>query len=593
MLIWSAAAAIPVSLTLERAFPTSNNGMKLRGLRALDNARHRRLLNQFSNPDADFPLAGTYDPYVIGLYYTKVRLGSPPRDFHVQIDTGSDALWVSCVSCSGCPKKTTLNVNLTSFDPETSSSSSMVSCSEEICDSDYVSSEAVCSNKRCSYTFEYADNSACTGYYVMDLIHFATAISNTSSHVLFGCSTELRGSLAKNERGVDGIFGFGPRGLSVISQLSSKGLAPSVFSHCLKGDQQGGGKLVLGEILHPNIVYTPLLPSQYLQLKSIQVNGKNIPITLSTLSPSSIFEASHKGVATVVDSGTTMAYLPEGVYEHFVQAIADEIPADSVLGAYVADESLCFLTSDGKEGWCMGFQKLQVQGAGEGLILLGDIALKDRIVVYDLAGQRIGWTDYDSEISEGDVKDEVMGGCRSDEAAEGASGITIGIELSARSPCNVDGSYFDSTKAAAVGGVARDASGNFLFSFCHRVGLCDIRWAELRGVLDGLDLLWSKGFRRVVIESDSEVALDLIKNGVDQSHHVSGLVHQIRSLINQNWDAELVHVFREANHAADFMAKLSHSLPNGLHVFERPQAGLGKILANDLYGYLISRLCVC
>lgn len=45
------------------------------------------------------------------LYFTKVRLGSPPRDFNVQIDTGSDILWVACSSCTDCPQNSGLGVN--------------------------------------------------------------------------------------------------------------------------------------------------------------------------------------------------------------------------------------------------------------------------------------------------------------------------------------------------------------------------------------------------------------------------------------------------------------------------------------------------
>jgi hypothetical protein len=44
---------------------------------------------------------------------------------------------------------------------------------------------------------------------------------------------------------------------------NSRGITPKVFSHCLKGDANGGGILVLGEILEPSIVYSPLVPSQY------------------------------------------------------------------------------------------------------------------------------------------------------------------------------------------------------------------------------------------------------------------------------------------------------------------------------------------
>lgn len=77
------------------------------------------------------------------------------------------------------------------------------------------------------------------------------------------CSTTLAGDLTKSDRAIDGIFGFGQQELSVIAQLSSRGITPKVFSHCLKGEGNGGGILILGEILDPSIVYTPLVPSQY------------------------------------------------------------------------------------------------------------------------------------------------------------------------------------------------------------------------------------------------------------------------------------------------------------------------------------------
>lgn len=72
----------------------------------------------------------------------------------------------------------------------------------------------------------------------------------------------MSGDLTKSDRAVDGIFGFGRQELSVISQLSSLGVAPKAFSHCLKGSDSGGGILVLGEIVESGIVYTPLVQSQ-------------------------------------------------------------------------------------------------------------------------------------------------------------------------------------------------------------------------------------------------------------------------------------------------------------------------------------------
>ncbi|THG05300.1 hypothetical protein TEA_022617 [Camellia sinensis var. sinensis] len=45
--------------------------------------------------------------------------------------------------------------------------------------------------------------------------------------------------------------------------------------------------------------------------------------------------------------------------------------------------------------WCIGFQKIK----GQGITILGDLVLKDKIVVYDLAGQWIGWANYDCSLT--------------------------------------------------------------------------------------------------------------------------------------------------------------------------------------------------
>lgn len=54
----------PVTLTLERAFP-SNHGVELSQLRARDSLRHRRML-QSTNYVVDFPVKGTFDPSEVG-----------------------------------------------------------------------------------------------------------------------------------------------------------------------------------------------------------------------------------------------------------------------------------------------------------------------------------------------------------------------------------------------------------------------------------------------------------------------------------------------------------------------------------------------
>ncbi|CAA0841247.1 Eukaryotic aspartyl protease family protein [Striga hermonthica] len=434
LLLVTAVAAVDgdwkrFTLTLERA---SHEGLELSRLRELDRVRHGRFLQQQQQPPGvvDFLVDGTYDPYLVGLYFTRVKLGNPPKEFYVQIDTGSDVLWVSCSSCSGCPTSSGLQIELEFFDPSGSSTASVISCSNQRCASGEQTSDSLCTDQnRCGYRFQYGDGSGTSGVYLSDQMYLDSVVgnsltTNSSASIVFGCSTSQTGDLTKSDRAVDGIFGFGQQGMSVISQLASQGIVPNAFSHCLRGGNGGrGGILVLGLIVEPNIVYTPLVPSQphyNVDLQSIAINGQILPIA------SSVFETS-SNTGTIIDSGTTLAYFSEEAYDPFINAVEQTVSQS--ISPTLNRGNQCYLTTssvsdifptvslnfaggasmvlrpqdyllpqnsvDGATVWCIGIQKLQ----GQGITILGDLILKDKIVVYDLASQRIGWANYDCSLS--------------------------------------------------------------------------------------------------------------------------------------------------------------------------------------------------
>ncbi|KAF7076255.1 hypothetical protein CFC21_080938 [Triticum aestivum] len=237
----SCAAAVaspePVpALILQRSLPLS--GTHLERLKEHDRSR---LARKGKNGAA---AAGFYLDGMPGLYYAHVKLGTPSKEYSLQFDTGSDVLWVSCTPCTGCPTSTELNITLEFYDPNSSSTSSKMLCSDNRCTYALETGAAVCNpsdsrSSQCGYTNTYVDGSATSGYYVSDTLHFDAFMRNeqgvsSSASVFFGCSTSRSGNLH-----TDGIIGFGKNAISVISQLKTQGMSPKVFSHCLKGSKEG------------------------------------------------------------------------------------------------------------------------------------------------------------------------------------------------------------------------------------------------------------------------------------------------------------------------------------------------------------------
>ncbi|XP_019452718.1 PREDICTED: aspartic proteinase-like protein 2 isoform X2 [Lupinus angustifolius] len=420
LVFFMVVSAAPTSLVLKRSFP--NNGMKLNKLLEMDLHRHARMRQSHI---VTLPVHGSTH---LGLYYTIVPLGSPPREFHVDIDTGSDILWVNCVSCTGCPQTTGFPARLNYFDPWSSSTSSIVSCSDRKCKHIVHSQNVACTiDNYCSFEVQYVEGSMTSGYFLSDVMHVANIVDgsvapNSSVPLFFGCSNLRIENLTMSARTIDGIFGFGRHEMSFISQLHSQGVAPKIFSHCLKGDNSSGGILVLGEVVEPDIIYSPLIPKQLhynLNLESITVNGQMLQID-----PDVFKTSRNKGIT--IDSGSTLAHFVEGAYNLIVDEITRTIPQSvgttdyngfhcylvttSVLSItdifplislnFANHASLVLRPHDyllsfpefDKGTWCLGFLKTQ------DMTILGDIILKDKIVVYDLVKQRIGWTSYNCSL---------------------------------------------------------------------------------------------------------------------------------------------------------------------------------------------------
>lgn len=398
-----------------------------------DSYRHRRILSA-----VDLPLGGSGSPTAAALYFTKIQIGTPPKNYHVQVDTGSDLLWVNCAGCQNCPKKSDLGIALALYDPMTSSSSKMITCEQDFCTTTFDPANSACIvGMQCSYLVRYGDGSSTKGYFVRDNVQLDRVSGNLQTAfmngtITFGCGARQSGGLGTSQQALDGILGFGQANSSIISQLSMAKKVKKTFSHCL-ASSKGGGIFAIGEVVHPKVNTTPILPNEVhynIELKAIEVGD-----ALLRLPPNLFNTQSKRG--TIIDSGTTLAYFPEVIYTQLMEKITatqqNSITRtlDGQFKCYKypgnVDDGFPLVTFYFANGlplkvyphqylfqlqnkdWCIGFLSNGPQPQdGKDLTLLGDLVLTDRLVTYNMEDQTIGWIDYSCSSSI-KVKDEETG----------------------------------------------------------------------------------------------------------------------------------------------------------------------------------------
>ncbi|KAI6684357.1 hypothetical protein NL676_030270 [Syzygium grande] len=427
----SVAAADNMVLTVHHRFKGRRE--RLGDMRSHDARRHGRLLSA-----VDLPMGGKGTPTDTGLYFAKIGIGTPSKDYYVQVDTGSDIFWVNCIGCDKCPKMSDLRVDLTLYDPKGSSTADLVTCDKVFCTSTYHNLAPDCGpDIPCKYNLSYADGRNTSGYFVEDNVQLDQVTGNlrassTNSKVIFGCATQQSGGLGTSSAALDGILGFGQANSSMLSQLASSGKVKKVFAHCLDS-VNGGGIFAIGEVVQPKVNTTPLVPDQAhynVVMKAVEVGGDILEL------PPDIF-SSGDGKEAIIDSGTTLAYLPSDVYNPLVEKIMAQQPG---LELHTDDQNFsCFQfvgsVDDGfpvvkfhfngslalavypqdylfqyrDNSWCVGFMNGEKQSEDlKNITLLGDLVLSNKLVLYDLENQTIGWVDYNcsSNIT---VKDEESG----------------------------------------------------------------------------------------------------------------------------------------------------------------------------------------
>ncbi|CAL5427260.1 unnamed protein product [Camellia sinensis] len=153
------------------------------------------------------------------------------------------------------------------------------------------------------------------------------------------------------------------------------------------------------------------------------------------------------------------------------------------------------------------------------------------------------------------------------------------------SPCfrnfkmNTDGSASGDPRDGGFGGLINDEKGIWIYSFYGKLTNCSCIEAEIWAIYRGLIIAFEKGYKDLIIETDSMDAIDMLKEKVEVISSLRSLVEDSKFLIRR-CGYTLQHILREDNLSADGLAKMGVDQDEPLVVMEdapdwHPQSSCG------------------
>ncbi|RWR81117.1 Aspartic proteinase CDR1 [Cinnamomum micranthum f. kanehirae] len=266
-----------------------------------------------------------------GNYLMTISLGTPPVQFLAIADTGSDLIWTQCSPCESC-----YHQDAPLFDPTKSSTYGDLSCDSSQC---LALPRSSCIDSSCQYSYRYGDRQSYTkGVLASETVGLS---SSEFPKIAFGCGHNNSGTFSS--RG-SGLVGLGGGSLSLISQLSSS--IGGKFAYCLVPftKNTASSRMDFGDsavVSGNGVVSTPLISRQgletffFLTLQKITVGTNSI----------SLPQAAQGNI--IIDSGTTLTYLPTSVYQQLLSALKNSINLQPVQDPSQIGLELCYESGTG------------------------------------------------------------------------------------------------------------------------------------------------------------------------------------------------------------------------------------------------------
>ncbi|XP_047329785.1 aspartic proteinase CDR1-like [Impatiens glandulifera] len=262
-----------------------------------------------------------------GEFLMKISIGTPPVDVLAIADTGSDLVWTQCSPCINCYKQ-----DAPLYNTNKSTTYRRVSCNANSCET---LSHSMCTREGCSYQMSYGDNSFSRGDLAEETVGLGTtADSKLVKHkgVVFGCGRNNAGTFMSSS---SGIIGLGGGKVSFVGQMEE--VIHGKFSYCLlpplKTNEKKSSLMHFGDdaiVAGPGVVSTPIIPKTpdtfyYLTLEGVTVaDGPKLDLVTD-----GDFAEVEKG-NIVIDSGTTLTYIPETLHSKLIASVKSAVKKTSV-----------------------------------------------------------------------------------------------------------------------------------------------------------------------------------------------------------------------------------------------------------------------
>ena len=154
---------------------------------------------------------------------------------------------------------------------------------------------------------------------------------------------------------------------------------------------------------------------------------------------------------------------------------------------------------------------------------------------------------------------------------------------------NIDGASLGNPGRAGGGGLIRDNLRNWFKGFSRSIGRATSMVGEFWALRDGLILASQLDIQYLEIELDAKV-VDLINSSNPSNAAYSSLLVDCKLLLNMLPRARVKHVFWEANHCADALAKNGCTLDVEFCVSDVPPSFVTALVCFDVNGVNYRRL---